>query len=63
MALVGSFREAQAASIRLWGGTSQDELDRVLRTLDDANIASHYKASVNTKPRLTIFGTRGKTPG
>jgi len=54
--LVGSFEEARTSRSRLWRGSQESELDRILAALDAENIVSHYKELVNVGGRALVMG-------
>ena len=56
VALVSTLEEAQAQRVRLWKGTRQEKLDRILGALDAQQVPSHFKEIVNMRPRISIMG-------
>ena len=54
--LVTSREEAQASSVRLWKGSRQSLLDKILGALDAQSIPAHFKEIVNTSPQIAVFG-------
>jgi hypothetical protein len=56
VSLVLARREAAAASVRLWKGNRQKELDRILSALDGVQIPSHFREIVNYNWQMQILG-------
>ena len=54
--LVATGDEARSGRVRLWKGTRQSKLDRILGELDGANIPCHFKEIVNYAPSIMILG-------
>jgi len=46
----------RSSRAQLWKGDRQEKLDRILRALDEADVPCHFKAIVNTTPKLNILG-------
>ena len=56
IALVAASEEASSGRVRLWKGTRQSKLDRILGELDGANIPCHFKETVDNVPSITLLG-------
>jgi hypothetical protein len=54
--LVPTWAEASAASVSLWKGDTQKELDRILGALDGEQIPTHFREIVNYNWRIQILG-------
>ena len=56
LGLVGSLNEAQSSSVKLWEGSLQRTLDKVLAALDAEAIPAHFEETVSSAPRVTLLG-------
>jgi len=54
--LVSTLAEATAASLQLWKGSDEEELNRVLAALDAQGILSHFKERVRGGAGLIVLG-------
>jgi hypothetical protein len=54
--LVPTVAEATAASVQLWKGSDEEELDRILAALDAQEILSHYNERVRRASTFTVLG-------
>jgi hypothetical protein len=56
VSLISCREQAQSERTRLWRGSRQEEFDRILTALSDAEIPYHYKEIVNAVMRIYILG-------
>jgi hypothetical protein len=54
--LMPTLAEAAAASVQLWKGSDEEELNRILAALDAQEILSHFKERVRGGAGLIVMG-------
>lgn len=54
--VVPTLADAAAASVQLWKGSDEEELNRILAALDAQEILSHFKECVRGGAALVVMG-------